>query len=115
MYKYAYDEDYNAAPNDVFFYPDTSKNEFVPMWQNMPPETALFDSDVAVIHDGMYYLGNLDGFGNFPCVDHDVDEIFGDKNYARVKITLKDICIGSVDRSTQSPQRAKIADIELIN
>lgn len=115
LYKYAYDEDYNAAPNDVFFYPDTTKNEFVPMWHNMPSETALLDSDVAVIHDGMYYLGNLDGFGYFPGVDYDVDEILGDKNYARVKITLKNICIGSVDRSTQSPQRAEIADIERID
>ncbi len=115
LYKYAYNEDYNAAPNDVFFYPDTTKNEFVPMCHNMPPDTALLDSDVGVIHDGSYYLGNLDGFGNLASVDYDVNEVLGDKNYARVKITLKDICIGSVDSSTQSPQRAKIADIERID
>lgn len=116
LYKYAYDETYNAAPNDVFFYPDTTKNEFVPMWQNMMPQVALFDSDTTIIYEDLYYLGNLDSANDWlPSVDYDVDEVFGDKNYVRVRITLKDICVGSLDKSTQSAQRAKIADVELID
>ena len=111
LYKYEGDPQYFSLQNDVFFYPDTTKNEFVPMYQT-EITAELLDSDVAVIHDGWYYLGNLDGYGDLPGVDYDVNEIFGDKNYVRVKITLKDICVGSVGDDTQSPQRAKIADIE---
>lgn len=114
LYKYEGNPQYFSLPNDVFFYPDTTKNEFVPMYQ-AETTAALLNSDVAVIYDDLYYLGNLDGFGDLNCVDYDVDEILGDKNYARVKITLKNICIGSINPTTQSPQRAEIADVERID
>lgn len=115
LFKYARDEDYFAAPNDVFFYPDTTKNKFVPMWhKSTHPNAALLDPDFAVIYSDQYYLGNLDGYADLSGADYDVDEVLGDRNYARVKITLKNICIGSIDRTTQSPQRAQIADVERI-
>lgn len=114
LYKYEGNPQYFSLQNDVFFYPDTTKNEFVPMYME-EHIVELLNSDVGVVHDCTYYLGNLNGTDELPSVDYDVDEIFGDKNYARVKITLKDICVGSMGRDSQSPQRAKIADVERLD
>ena len=114
LYKYEGDPQYFSLQNDVFFYPDTTKNEFVPMyWAG--PTVELLNSDVGVIHDGSYYLGNLGNIDDIPSVDYDVDEIFGDKNYARVRITLENIYFDSSMSNSSSFQNARIADAELLD
>lgn len=114
LYKYEGDPQYFSVQNDVFFYLDTTKNDFVPMNHTIAT-TELLDSEGGVIHCGSYYLGNLGDIDDLPSVDYDVDEILGDKNYARVKLTLKNIYLDSSMNNSQSCQNAQIADAELLD
>lgn len=116
LFKYEGNPDYFSSPNDVFFYPDTTKNAFVPKYSdgdNALSAMAILSPNHAVVHDGEYYLGNLNTTLDLFSADYDVDEVLGDTNYARVKITLKDITLGILNGATA--QRAKIADVEVLD
>ncbi len=119
LFKYEGNPQYFSSPNDVFFYPDTTKNAFVPKYiegdQALSATAILKYPDDAVVYDGEYYLGNLNTNLDLFSADYDVDEVLGDTNYARVKITLKDITLGTLNGTTQSTQRAKIADVEVLD
>lgn len=119
LYKYEGNPDYFNSPNDVFFYPDTTKNAFVPKYiegdQTLSEAAILNYPNDAVVHDVAYYLGNLNTNLNLFSADYDVDEVLGDTNYARVKITMKDITLGTLNGTTESTQRAKIADVEVLD
>lgn len=119
LFRYEGNPQYFSSPNDVFFYPDTTKNAFVPKYiqdkEALSGMAVLGYPDDAVVHDGEYYLGNLNSTLDLFSADYDVDEVLGDTNYARVKITLKDITLGTLNGTTQSTQRAKITDVEVLD
>lgn len=113
LFRYTADPDYFEIPNDVFFYPNTTKNKFVPMWNNDISDVS-FDSDIGMVSVGSYFLGNPDKDGvNMNLVD----EALGEANYAYVKITLENFRIGGdlLDNGGSRPQRADIVNIERID
>lgn len=110
LYRHKGDPTYVNYNNDVFFCPDTTKHEFVPMNHVQDACVDLYDSENAIVYCDWYYLGNPDE-GTF---EYDIDEYLGDKQLARARVTLKNIRIGGYTSSSRSNQNAEAAEIEII-
>lgn len=111
LYRHKGNPTYSSINNDVFFYPDTTKYEFVPMYSIQDyVYVNWFDSENAIVNCGSYYLGNPDE-GTF---EYDIDEYLRDKQLARARVTLKNISIGGYTNTSRSLQNAEADKIEII-
>ncbi|MCM1168296.1 MAG: hypothetical protein NC401_20105, partial [Ruminococcus sp.] len=105
------DHDYIYRARDLTFYPDGTKNSFIPasgaeIMSVVFPGTHSIEG---VAFDGYpYFLGNIDDAGI------DEREIFGDKELVRVRLTVDNITIGPVE-SIYDDLHADIVDIERID
>lgn len=109
LFRYEGNDQYFSVSDDLFFYPDTTKNEYVPLENRIGSDLLAPPNEcVGVVYNCSYFLGNLKE------TNYDVDDIFTDANYARVRITLDNIFI-DISGSAYSVENAELVEVERID
>lgn len=112
MFTVKNDKDYLVKTNDLLFTPDPTKTDGIPdCTRQLDPDYAInrlmdSDGDYIVTDGNNWIVGTAD--------DIDMDEIFGDEELVRVKITLSDVKFGGILSVDLPAFYAEIVDIERI-